>query len=100
MSSKKGSYVSINKAGHQSLFSGGIAEDDLYTSDIVCSDEQVDHLAIRRNTPHIDVVENELQFSHIKNNVENLSQSKDNGLEEIYLKEANLKDDNIREATI
>eukprot|EP00957_Ditylum_brightwellii_P132696 10118619-Ditylum_brightwellii.AAC.1 len=89
-----------NTGGHQSVFSGDIAKDDLYTSDNVCSDEQVDLLASKRNTPHLDVVENEAQFNHMIDHVENLSQSKENDLEEVYLKEADLKEANMKEANI
>eukprot|EP00957_Ditylum_brightwellii_P111001 8465614-Ditylum_brightwellii.AAC.1 len=100
MSSKEDSDVSINKGGHQSVFTGGITEDDLYTFDNVCSAEQVDLLACRRNTPHLDVVENEVQFKHMKDYVENLPQSKDNDLEEVYFKEADSKEANMKETTV
>eukprot|EP00957_Ditylum_brightwellii_P068876 5228103-Ditylum_brightwellii.AAC.1 len=96
MSSKEYVDVLVNRGGgHQ----GGIAKDDVHTSDNLCSNGQVDLLPSRKDTPHLDVVESEVQFNHMKDNVDNLSQLKYNDLREANSKEANSKEANTKEVT-
>eukprot|EP00957_Ditylum_brightwellii_P152684 11622436-Ditylum_brightwellii.AAC.1 len=78
MSSKEENNVSITKSGHQ----GGIAKDGFHTSDHVYSDKQITLLSSRKDSPSLDVAENEVQFNHMRDTAENLSQLKDNDLEE------------------
>eukprot|EP00957_Ditylum_brightwellii_P142029 10820970-Ditylum_brightwellii.AAC.1 len=68
--------VLMNKGGHQ----GSIAKDDFHTSSNFCSIDQVDLLSSRKDALHLDVVENKVQFNHMKDNVDNISQLKDNDL--------------------
>eukprot|EP00957_Ditylum_brightwellii_P157929 12021288-Ditylum_brightwellii.AAC.1 len=95
MSSKEDNNVLINKGGHQ----GGMAKDGFHTSEHVCSDEQITLLSSRKDSPSLNVAEHEVQFNHMRDTVEDLSQLKDNDLEEGSFREADLNKANTNKAT-